>query len=226
VFISQEDNSLILQINLNDIVKISQQNNLLDTFCFQINQHEAKSTVLEVGAITLCAENKNDMESWISAIQEFKYCDSKEIKSSLGKIKVIADFNKINSMKKNVEDDPLSGLFYDNAHKIFQKSKADMVEEKETYNAVRDLLDAIKMQQLKENQAQRSLNDKLMASKRLAEKIKKKAEDAEKIMNKKLENESKLEMKTQKLATNSKHIDLLKAVAQKIREIKVYKIYN
>lgn len=217
-----DENSLFTTIKLQSILKISQESRYKNTGCFDIVLNEAyiSEKMVTKRRVTLCAADKISMGKWVHSIFEMKECNYDLIHKNS---KIVLDFNEINKIKK--DDVDMKGLYYDNFKKVhensLQKSKEHVIKK-----TVNKLIDTIQVRNLEGAKVARSLNDQLKEAQAFTREMDKKHEMIERIIKKKREQQNKLELKSVKDKAVGKVVLLIKAMAEKIKDMKVIKFIN
>jgi hypothetical protein len=222
MFTTMDENSLFTTIKLQSILKISQEARYKNSGCFDIILNEAfiSEKFLQKRRVTICAEDKISMGKWVHSIFEMKECNYDLVHKNS---KIVLDFNEINKIKK--DDIDMKGLFYDNYKKVntntLQKSKEHVIKK-----TVNNLIDTIQVRNMEGAKVARSLDDQLKQAQAFTREMDKKHEMIERIIKKKREQQSKLEIKSVKDKAVGKVVLLIKAMAEKIKDMKVRKFIN
>jgi hypothetical protein len=222
MFTTMDENSLFTTIKLQSILKISQESRYKNTGCFDIVLNEAyiSEKMVTKRRVTLCAADKISMGKWVHSIFEMKECNYDLIHKNS---KIVLDFNEINKIKK--DDVDMKGLYYDNFKKVhtnsLQKSKEHVIKK-----TVNKLIDTIQVRNLEGAKVARSLNDQLKQAQAFTREMDKKHEMIERIIKKKREQQNNLELKSVKDKAVGKVVLLIKAMAEKIKDMKVIKFIN
>ena len=220
LYTTMNENSLFATVHLDNIMKVTQDKKFYHTYCFDLVTNIAESTdlVLHMSKLTLCAENSLDMDDWNYFILELKECKLNQNNSS----KVVIDFNQINKIKKknsqSIED---SGIWYDNSNRSKQKYTTVSVRDNLIHQTMKNLMQNLKTNQYDEIKLKRNLNDKLVEARKFTNELEKKSQIVKEIIEKKIEDQMNNNLKLVKTKAQSKEVKLIKAMVQKIQNIKV-----
>ena len=217
MFTTMDENSLFTTIKLDSILKISQVGQFKGTGCFDIilNQAFISEKFLQKRRITICAKDRVQMGKWVHSLFEFKECSYDLIHKNS---KIVLDFNELNKIKK--DDLDLGGLYYDNANKV-HKNKLQDDKTHVITKTVNNLINTIPMRNFEQAKVARSLDDQLRQAQAFTRKMERKHEMIDRILQKKREQQSKLELKSVKDKAVGKVALLIKAMAEKIKDMKV-----
>jgi hypothetical protein len=217
MYTTMDENSLFTTIKLDSILKISQVGQYKGTGCFDIilNQAYISEKFLQKRRITICAKDRVQMGKWVHSLFEFKECSYDLIHKNS---KIVLDFNELNKIKK--DDLDLGGLYYDNANKV-HKNKLQDDKTHVITKTVNNLINTIQMRNFEQAKVARSLDDQLKQAQAFTRKMERKHEMIDRILQKKREQQSKLELKSVKDKAVGKVALLIKAMAEKIKDMKV-----
>lgn len=219
-----DDNSLFATIQLDNILKISQDKRFFQTNCFDLvtNLADSQEKVLHMSRLTLCTEKTYEMSDWMHFILELKEC---KVNQKNKDSKVILDFNEINKIKNrqnksiNGNEENL-GLWYDNTGRS-STNNALNVKDRIIHQTVKSLINNMQTHQIEENKIKRTLNDQLKEARHFTQEIEKKNEIVKDIINKKIEKQIDINLKNVNIKAADKEVELIKAMAEKIKDMKV-----
>lgn len=231
LYISHDLTSLFNQISLDNISKISQEENLKSFNCFDIETNTLDDEKLLRGPLTLCAKNKEDMDKWIDAISEFKQCKIDKTNSPLQESdsdsKILIDFSVVNKTPKikspakvQKSKSGTQSLYYENTKKPAISSNKQILKEKLIKSAMERIMSTIKESNLKEAHFQRLYLNKIKAAKLLTKEVKQKQAVVKNILKQRADKEQEKETEMIKNLGDSKEIELLKAAEYKIKTMK------
>jgi hypothetical protein len=224
MYTTMDDNSLFATIQLDNILKISQDKRFFQTNCFDLvtNLADSQEKVLHMSRLTLCTEKTYEMSDWMHFILELKEC---KVNQKNKDSKVILDFNEINKIKNrqnksiNGNEENL-GLWYDNTGRS-STNNALNVKDRIIHQTVKSLINNMQTHQIEENKIKRTLNDQLKEARHFTQEIEKKNEIVKDIINKKIEKQIDINLKNVNIKAADKEVELIKAMAEKIKDMKV-----
>ena len=228
LFSSLKQISLFTKLNLNQISKIIQPKHFSNTFCFNIIQTDIKADILLKDIPTiLCASTIKEMKDWIDSIEEFKECKVK-VKDMSGSGQILADFNRVNKLLSSTSTDErnknnlaVEDLHYNNvlskSIKSADKIQSDQLIGKELSN----IQDILKISYMQETKVKRELMNKLKTAEKFESQVKNKENLIENMITKQAQEENENETKLISIQNKNKEYELLKAVKERIKELKV-----
>jgi hypothetical protein len=228
MFSTMDENSLVATIHLDNIHKISQDKRFFQTNCFDLvtNLADSMQKVLHMSRLTFCTEKTSEMSEWMHFILELKECKVNEKNKNS---KVLLDFNEINKIKNSQEksingSEEDLGLWYDNTGRT-SLNNALNVKDRIIHQTVKNLIKNMQTHQIEENKIKRTLNDQLKEARHFTREIENKNESVKDIINKKIEKQIDINLKNVNIKAADKEVQLIKAMAEKIKDMKVLFIY-
>ncbi len=224
MFTTMDENSLFSTIQLDNILKISQDVKFIKTNCFDLvtNLAHSQDKVLHKSRLTLCAESETDMDQWMHTILELKECKVNEKNKDS---KVVIDFNEINKIKRQQESsinggEEDLGLWYDNSSRTYTNT-ALSVKDRIIHQTVKNLIQNIRAHEVQENKVKRTLNDQLKDARHFTNEIERKNELVKEMIDKKIDKQMQVNLKNVNVKAADKEVQLIKAMAEKIKDMKV-----
>jgi hypothetical protein len=238
LFMSFDNFSLFNRIKLENISKIIQPKEFKNTYCFDIIQSYIKETAskknLLKAPLSLCASSRSDMRNWIDAIEEFKQCKINSIESEG---QVLADFNKVNFLMNSLPTDSKQlsmnslvdknqrDLMYDNVSSSFRAGP--MLDSEHFVSKELDGIEKIiKSSNIEENKIKRILLNKLQTAQNFELQVKNKQNLIQEMIHKQIIDQRAKETHLISMQHKAKEYELLKAVREKIKQMKVFIIIN
>jgi hypothetical protein len=242
LYMSFDKVSLFNRVKLENISKIVQPREFKTTYCFDIIQTFIKEDQkfatrkknLLKSPLSLCASSRSDMRSWIDAVEEFKQCKVNSIESEG---QVLADFNKVNFLINSLQNTekkelPLNSplddvdrnqrsLMYDNVSSSFRASPK--LESEHIVSKELDSIEKIiKSSNIEENKIKRVLLNKLQNAQNFELQVKNKQNLIQEIIQKQIIDQRAKETHLISMQHKAKEYELLKAVREKIKQMKVF----
>jgi len=205
-YLSFDSSKLIKEISIQDVTKIVQIKKLKNTFCFNI--------YYATDSVALCAPSLNEMKGWVYSFDAFKKCKTQSdlVFSNLNSKSKQSKQNEPTSISKN------DNLFYEN---LIPKNE-DKVEAEKIINKELDSIQKIIItSNLEEKKIRRELIAKLKNAQNFESEIKQKEIVLKDIIKKEEQAEKEKETKLISIQSKNKELEILKAVKDKIREMKV-----
>ena len=232
-FNSFEKGSLFKSLNLNEIIRITQQ--YTNTNCFDIETRVNTNSVVE--KTTLCSISKKMPNNWINAILEFKKCkiivNPVEIKNKLNiesrnmntvheeQLASLHYPNKGN-IKTVQQQQQVASLNYDNKGVVFKPSRESVLKKNLINNNMKKLLITMKKGQAAERAVKRVMIGKLINVKTVSQSVIKQEEEIRQALEKKSIFENEKQRRLVKMESKHKEIMLIKKAEKKLREEKVF----
>jgi chemotaxis protein histidine kinase CheA len=239
---------------LEDIAYITQKYNGVSCFDIILQDHPNSNTktILNSSHLSFCSDL---MKDWVKAIRQFKECSLKKTNKSDGKIlvdfqkvnEILKSKNKPKplsqmsgeSLRKgnnkidkgtqksqpNSQSDELNPLYYNN-ERINNSTPVQKAEENKVNREVNRILQTIKERSLAEKQVKRQMESKLKEASEIAKELEKKNEILKKEQLRKEEEEKKKLLAQTENKKKSDEIKLLKAVTQRLEDIKSKEIQS
>jgi len=229
IYKNKNSSSLMTTIKLLDILRVNQRGFLKDKFCFDLILSDAVKMKLDNGdLISLCSENKEGMEKWIQALLEFKECQV-DIKKLSKNDEVVVDYKKVDELlkQKTFVQSPkqkLKSLYYDGSNKAYIKSGQTISKQMRINSIVQNIMNTMKEGNIRTNQVRRQLANKLKKARGFTQDISKKEEIIREMVEKRIEKERQKEVANFSTKQRKKEIELLKAVQQRIIQLKKQEI--
>jgi len=233
LFLSPTDEKTLFNtIPLKNILRISQQRLLEDHHCFELILAEVgHSTELSKTNISLCANSRENMKSWIDTIGAFKECQINVHNVDHNRM-VVADFQKVNELIKgstqpgakiatNVNAE--KSLYYDNNPTI-NKSAVKVQKDSAIKREMSKIFTFMKEGNIQQTQLQRKMANQLKEAKKFSEQVHQKQEIIRRILEKREEKEKEKEQNMVKVEEKSKELELLRAVENRIMQMKKQEI--
>jgi len=245
LFRSTSPQSSFLSVKLDKIALITQKYE--NTSCFDIKENNIEGVTIKKSIFTLCAQSLKEMNKWINDISDFKEC---QINLRLGKTqningKIIADFNKINSLTKNrqlkINKDKtqnaynsatvpgklanLQGLSKDLLKRLTYAGGPDCLKGGNgdsgnllLRNEFEKLSEFIKMAEAEKARTTRVLWENYVSAHNIAEEVKKKKEKVKNAMTNLLDKSRKEDYNINKNNVAKREVKYFKQIADKIKE--------
>ena len=222
MYTTMNENSLFATIQLDNILKISQDKKFFTTNCFDLVTNLAEDKVLHKSRLTLCTEKLLEMDQWIHFILELKEC---KVNQKYKNSQVVLDFNEINKIKNNQESimkstDEDLGLWYDNTKNNYSNTSIS-VKDRIIHQTVKNLIKNIQANEVMESKLKRTLNDQLKDARKFTNQLEQKNVIVNDLINKKIEKQMNSNLKFVNIKAADKEVQLIKAMAAKISDMKV-----
>ena len=236
MFLSPSDSKTLFNtVKLKNILWISQQRMLTGLNCFEIVHGDiAHGSELQKQSITLCASDSIAMQGWIDAVGAFKECQVNVHNIDHNRV-VIADFQKVNELLKDSANgkgfgigsgtgaNPYASLYYDNNPTI-QKNTGKVQKDSAIKSEISKIVNFIKEGNIQQNKVQRKMVNELKQAKKFSEEVHQKQEIIRKILEKRIEKEKQRKQNMMKMEEKTKELELLKAVENRIMQMKKQEI--
>ena len=227
-YLNEMEKSKFFQLNLIDILKISQDPKLVLHNCINIILNHIDSNILLKGPMSICFKNKNNMIDWVKTVHNFKECqlDSNNHKKDN---KVLIDFRKVNKLmpidsilnsNKNLQEKKENTLFYDNSDKVLRKKNIYTKKEEKVKYLMEKIVSSITSGSIETNLIKRKMINQLKETRNSAKMMENQQNLIKKIVEKRIEKENEKKEKLLTLEAKNKEIRLLKAVKSKILQLK------
>lgn len=222
MYTTMNENSLFATVQLDNILKISQDKKFFQTNCFELITNLAEDIVLHKSRLTICNENNSEMSEWMQTILELKEC---KVNQNYKDSKVVLDFNEINKIKRKQEETMKSsqedlGLWYDNTKNNNSKMSVS-IKDRIIHQTVKNLIKNLQANEVIENKIKRTLNDQLKDARKFTNQLEQKSNIVNEIIHKKIEKEMSTNLKLVNVKAADKEVQLIKAMAAKINDLKV-----
>ena len=228
------EKSKFFQLNLIDILRISQNPKLVIHNCVNIILNQIGSKELLKGPMTICFKNKTNMSDWIKTIHNFKECQL-DSNNHLKDNKVLVDFRKVNTLMPNTAKGKLNGfkgslnniqekaenkLFYDNADKVLRRNNAGVKKQEKVKYLMEKIVSSITGGSIQTNLIKKKMLNQLKKTRNNSKMMQKQQRLIEKIVEKRIQMENLKKERLLNLEAKNKEIRLLKAVKSKILQMK------
>ena len=231
-----DDKTLFNTVKLKNILWISQQRMLTGLNCFELVHGDVMrdSAEFQKQSITLCAKDNFEMQQWIDAVGAFKECQVNVHNIDHNRV-VIADFQKVNELLKesqgkgfgigsgNSGPNAYSSLYYDNNPTI-QKNTQKVQKDTAIKSEISKIVNFIKEGNIQQNKVARKMQNQLKEAKKFSEEVHQKQEIIRKILEKRVEKEKIRKQNMMKMEEKHKELELLKAVENRIMQMKKQEI--
>jgi hypothetical protein len=221
-------------VKLDKILRISQQKILENHSCFEIilADYAENSKGLSKENVSLCANTKEKMKSWIDTIGAFKECQV-NVNNVDHNRKILVDFQKVNELTKVAAlglggkgafpgatvGNPEDTLYYDNLPTI-NKSAIKLQKDTSLKHEIDKILGFVKKSTIQQSQVQRKMQNELKEAKKFSEEVHEKQEIIRKILERRAEKEKLRQQSLIQSEEKFKELKLLKAVENKIVQMK------
>ena len=229
-----DSQTLFNVVRLDKILRISQQKILENHSCFELilADFAESSRGLSKENVSLCASSSEKMKNWIDTIGAFKECQI-NVNNINHNRKILVDFQKVNELTKaallnagrglkgagaNVGN-PEDLLFYDNLPTI-NKSAVKIQNDSSIKHEINKILGFVKESSIQQTQVQRKMQNELKEAKKFSEEVHEKQEIIRKILERRSEKEKEETQNMIKREEKSKELKLLKAVQNRIVQMK------
>jgi hypothetical protein len=231
-----DDKTLFNTVKLKNILWISQQKMLTGLNCFEVVHGDVLRGAGEFHkqSITLCAKDNFEMQQWIDAVGAFKECQVNVHNIDHNRV-VIADFQKVNELLKESQGkgfgigsgsngaNPYSSLYYDNNPTV-QKNTQKVQKDTAIKSEISKIVNFIKEGNIQQNKVARKMQNQLKEAKKFSEEVHQKQEIIRKILEKRVEKEKIRKQNMMKMEEKHKELELLKAVENRIMQMKKQEI--
>jgi len=225
IYKNENSSTLMSTVKLIEILRINQRGFLKDNFCFDLMIADSVKMKLDDNElITLCAENKEAMDKWVHALLEFKECQV-DVKKLAKNNEVVVDYKKVDELLKEkttiqTPKQKLKNLYYDVSNTAIIKSPVTISKQTRIDTIVRNIMNSMKIGNIRTNQVRRQLSNKLKEARGFSEDISRKEEIIREMVEKRIEKERQKEVANISNKQRKKEVDLLRAVQQRIVQLK------
>lgn len=226
IYRTRSSKTMITTIKLVDIVRVNQRRFLTKFNCFDLILNDNVNLRLKGDdLITLCAKNPMEMTKWIKAFLEFKECQV-DVKKLNNSDQVMLDLKKVKELLRQPPQavvppaKKVNTLYYDATDNTYRKPPRAIYKQVKVRKIVKNIMDAMKKGNMRNDQVKRQLKDKLKKARKFTQDVGKKQGAIESLVARRVNLERKKQIVKVGKKQRKKEVALLKAVKQRMLQLK------